>query len=106
AAAVNGVRMLPGAGWRAPLPVVCLLKDFGGPLRLLFLHEVGPSLLEVLLLSEEQVLEKLVLLESNQERPWKRPHGTGLLSGGPILYVSYRLSTLRLLSVAELPTTL
>src|SRR5256714_11206746 len=98
------VRVLPGDVQRAPPRVDCLLKDCEGPLRLLFLHEVGPSLFEVLLLAEEQVLEKLVLLESDQERPWKRPHGTGLLSGGPILYVSYRLSTLRLISVAEPPT--
>src|SRR5438552_1872729 len=103
---------------RVPLDVGELLRfegasvhaeDQAGPSeagRLLFLHEVGPSLLEVLLLSEEPVLEKLVLLESDQERPWKRPHGTGLLSGGPILYVSYRLSTLRLISVAEPSTTL
>src|SRR6266566_4620672 len=100
------VRVLPGDVQRTPPRVDCLLKDCEGTLRLLFLHEVGPSLLEVLLLSEEQVLEKLVLLESDQERPWKRPHGTGLLSGGPILYVSYRLSTLRLISGAEPSTAL
>src|SRR2546425_1208047 len=80
-------------------------EDQGGPSqRDLLVHVLqegeGPGEavvdLEVLILSEEQVLEKLVLLESDQERAWKRPHGTGLLSGGPVLYVSYRLSDVRL----------
>src|SRR6267143_5766395 len=91
------VRVLPGDIQRPPAGVDRLLKHREGPLRLLLPHEVRPSLLEVLLLPEEQVLEKLVLLEGKQERPWKRPHGTGLLSGGPFLYVSYRLSSLRLI---------
>src|SRR5712691_2225192 len=91
------VRVLPGDVQRPPVCVYRLLNHREGPLRLLLLHEVGPSLLEVLLLPEEQVLEKLVLLEGKQERPWKWPHGTGLLSGGPFLYVSYRLSGVRLI---------
>src|SRR2546427_3879881 len=98
------IRMLPRDVERTPAGVDRLLKHHEGPLRLLLLDEVGPSLLEVLLFAEKKVLEKLVLLESEQERPWKRPHGTSLLSGGPILYVSYRLSTLRLISVAERST--
>src|SRR5256884_9619885 len=98
------IQKLPRDVKRTPAGFDRLLKHHEGPLRLLLLDEVGPSLLEVLLFAEEKVLEKLVLLESEQERPWKRPHGTSLLSGGPILYVSYRLSTLRLISVAERST--
>src|SRR5207249_3010806 len=63
------VRMLPRDVERSPSGVDRLLEHREGSLRLLLLHQVGPSLLQVLLLSEEQILEKLVLLESEQERP-------------------------------------
>src|SRR2546428_11391087 len=91
------VRMLARDVHRTPAGVDRLLERREGLLRLLLLHQVGAAFLEVLLLPEEKVLEKLVLLESEQERPREPPHGTTLPSGGRFLYVSYRLSHVRLI---------
>src|SRR2546422_1522360 len=91
------VRMLARDVHRTPAGIDRLLERREGLLRLLLLHQVGAAFLEVLLLPEEKVLEKLVLLESEQERPREPPHGTALPSGGRFLYVSYRLSHLRLI---------
>src|SRR2546426_375582 len=91
------VRMLARDVHRLPAGVDRLLERREGLLRLLLLHQVGAAFLEVLLLPEEKVLEKLVLLEGEQERPREPPHGTTLPSGGRFLYVSYRLSHLRLI---------
>src|SRR2546422_1430954 len=91
------VRMLARDVHRTPTGVDRPLERREGLLRLLLLHQVGAAFLEVLLLPEEKVLEKLVLLESEQERPREPPHGTALPSGGLFLYVSYRLSHVRLI---------
>src|SRR5438094_9022284 len=91
------VRVLACDVYGAPAGIDRPLERREGLLRLLLLHQVGATFLEVLLLPEEKVLEKLVLLESEQERPRKPPHGTTLPSGGRFLYVSYRLSHLRLI---------
>src|SRR5438445_3129418 len=93
------VRMLARDVHRTPAGVDRLLERREGLLRLLLLHQVGAAFFEVLLLPEEKVLEKLVLLESEQERPREPPHGTTFPSGGLFLYVSYRLSHLRLIWV-------
>src|SRR2546425_2672346 len=93
------VRMLARDVHRLPAGVDRLLERREGLVRLLLLHQVGAAFLEVLLLPEEKVLEKLVLLEGEQERPREPPHGTTLPSGGRFLYVSYRLSHLRLIWV-------
>src|SRR5438094_10366550 len=91
------VRMLARDVHRTPAGIDRPLERREGLLRLLLLHQVGTAFLEVLLLPEEKVLEKLVLLEGEQERPREPPHGTTLPSGGRFLYVSYRLSHLRLI---------
>src|SRR5256712_3130944 len=91
------VRMLARDVHRTPAGVDRLLERREGLLRLLLLHQVGAAFFEVLLLPEEKVLEKLVLLEGEQERPREPPHGTALPSGSRFLYVSYRLSHLRLI---------
>src|SRR3989449_6046431 len=91
------VRMLARDVHRTPPGIDRLLERREGLLRLLLLPQVGAAFLEVLLLPEEKVLEKLVLLESEQERPREPPHGTTLPSGGRFLYVSYRLSHVRLI---------
>ena len=68
------VRVLPG-DVDGPPPCVDRLMEAGEcPLWLPLFHEVGPALFEVLLLSEEQVPEKFVLLVREQERPRKQPH--------------------------------
>src|SRR2546425_6186487 len=68
------VRVLARDVHRAPAGIDRPLKRREGLLRLLLLHQVGASFLEVLLLAEEEVLEKLVLLEGEQERPREPPH--------------------------------
>src|SRR5207249_4561552 len=90
----------------APAGVDRPLERREGLLRLLLLHQVGATFLEVLLLPEEKVLEKLVLLEGEQERRREPPHGTALPSGSPFLYVSYRLSHLRLIGAAAHPVVI
>src|SRR5207245_10061128 len=87
--------MLSGDVNRTPAGVDRPLERRKGSLRLLLLDEVGPTFFEVFLLPEEQIPEKLVLLVGEQERPREPPHGTALPSGGPFLYVSYRLSDVR-----------
>src|SRR5438094_4086620 len=91
------VRVLARDVHGAPAGVDRPLERREGLLRLLLLHQVGAAFFEVLLLPEEKVLEKLVLLESEQERPREPPHGTTLPSGGRFLYVPYRLSHVRLI---------
>src|SRR3989442_13505279 len=76
------VRMLARDIDRTPAGVDRPLERREGLLRLLLLHQVGAAFLQVLLLPEEKVLEKLVLLEGEQERPREPPHGTTLPSGG------------------------
>src|SRR5439155_13413445 len=89
------VRVLAGDVDRTPAGVDRPLERRKGSLRLLLLDKVGPTFFEVFLLPEEQIPEKLVLLVGEQERPREPPHGTALPSGGPFLYVSYRLSDVR-----------
>src|SRR3989449_768436 len=100
------VRMLARDVHRTPAGIDRPLERREGLLRLLLLHQVGAAFLEVLLLPEEKVLEKLVLLEGEQERPREPPHGTTLPSGGRFLYVSYRLSHLRLIWVQSVARSL
>src|SRR5439155_2990236 len=97
------VRVLACDVHGAPAGIDRPLERREGLLRLLLLHQVGATFLEVLLLPEEKVIEKLVLLEGEQERPREPPHGTALPSGSPFLYVSYRLSHLRLIGAAARP---
>src|SRR6266571_3920050 len=74
AATEDVVRVLAGDVHRPPPGVDRLVEVAQAFLRLAFLDEVGATFFEVLLLPEEQVPEKFVLLEREQERPQKPPH--------------------------------
>src|SRR5207245_7698996 len=66
-AADDVVRVLARDVHRAPAGIDRPLERREGLLGLLLLHQVGASFLEVLLLAEEEVLEKLVLFEGDRK---------------------------------------